>query len=315
MKLLQKKKAKIFVEVFPPYAMNRSKHHTTPDEFRNHIKEIKEQHPNATVVVTTRPQLDSIYWAKSIQKDYKMDVVLNVTCIGESLPQIKEKLQRIHQEGIKDLLVLRGYSSKIETSPDEAFTNGLDFLKFVVKENQQQKYKFNLGVAAYPEGHPNSSFDSSLDNLFKKVDLGIQFAITQASYDIEQVELFYKRLREKGVKIPIYFGILPLISKEVLERKAPASKVKVPLIVKNLFANKDPNEFEGIGKKLMKEHTNRLMKMGENNFCLFSMNSPETSHMMDEFNHDWNLFSNWKQTKLNFYKTILKFSTFMSHRK
>lgn len=266
------KRAQVLIEVLPPFVKNFSKHHLCPTGFRNYLGQLKERHPDCTIVVTSRPKMDSLYWTKVIKEEFNLNVILNVTCIGETLGEIQEKLEKIKDLRVKDLLVLRGYSPKTDVKKGE-FKDGLQFLRYLANEKEKGNHDFNLGVPAYPEGHPLSTYEASLKNFLEKVDSGAQFAITQASYDIEKVTKFYQQVREKQVEIPIFFGILPLMNKDVLLKKASASKVKVPLEVLNELKEKDDNTIKRFGEEFMVQHAKQLMEKNEINFCMFSMNS------------------------------------------
>lgn len=264
------------VEVVPPFKTDcKTKNYLGPEAFRRYIQRIKEMDPNVTIVVTTRPKIDCIYWAKAIKEEFQMNVILNITCIGETLNELDVKLQKIKENGIEDLLVLRGYSHKIDVKRGE-LKSGLDFLKYITNEKNKGKYNFNLGVPAYPEGHPSSNYHESTENFLEKARSGASFAITQASYNIEQILTFYKDVREQDVQIPIYFGVLPMMNKDVVYKKAPASKVKVPLQVLDDLKEKDDAFIKRYGQNLLVHHFNKLMERNESNFCLFSMNSNES---------------------------------------
>ena len=70
-----------------------------------------------------------------------------------------------------------------------------------------------IGVASYPEGHP--SYPSELlgdEILLEKQNLGATYAATQLCFDPQKIVDWVKRIRDKGITLPIYCGIAPPIS-------------------------------------------------------------------------------------------------------
>jgi hypothetical protein len=55
-------------------------------------------------------------------------------------------------------------------------------------------------VAAYPDGHTESTFDEDAEIAFlkEKVDAGADFIVTQLFYDVERFLQWVKKVREKG---------------------------------------------------------------------------------------------------------------------
>lgn len=58
--------------------------------------------------------------------------------------------------------------------------------------------------SAYPDGHPDSTFDedTELEFLKEKVDAGADFIETQLFYDVDQFLHWMKKARQKGKFIP-----------------------------------------------------------------------------------------------------------------
>lgn len=70
-----------------------------------------------------------------------------------------------------------------------------------------------IGVASYPEGHPSYPSEELGDQiLLEKQALGATYATTQMCFDPDRIIAWVKRIRDKGVTLPIQCGVAPPIS-------------------------------------------------------------------------------------------------------
>ena len=104
----------------------------------------------------------------------------------------------------------------------------------------QRHHPFEVSVAAYPEGHPESpSMLQDIDVLKSKVDSGATRAITQFFLDADAFYRYVDQVRRAGVHIPIVPGIMPVTSVKGLKRMAEISRAHVPNRVAKLFDGLD----------------------------------------------------------------------------
>jgi methylenetetrahydrofolate reductase (NADPH) len=76
-----------------------------------------------------------------------------------------------------------------------------------------------IGVAAYPETHPEaSSAEADLLHLKRKVDAGADFMITQLFFDNAVYFRFVQKCRSIGINIPILPGLMTVQSREQAHR-------------------------------------------------------------------------------------------------
>ena len=70
---------------------------------------------------------------------------------------------------------------------------------------------FTIGVAAFPEGHPESpDLHTDARVLAAKEHAGATFAITQFFFRVEDYFTMVARATEQGVTMPILPGIMPV---------------------------------------------------------------------------------------------------------
>ncbi|KAG7092784.1 hypothetical protein E1B28_009106 [Marasmius oreades] len=94
---------------------------------------------------------------------------------------------------------------------DPRFQHGVDLVSYI-RSIPEFSAQFCIGVAAYPDGHPDKLVDEAteLTYLKEKVDAGADFIVTQLFYDAEHFLGWVKRVRAKGITVPIIPGIMPI---------------------------------------------------------------------------------------------------------
>ena len=91
------------------------------------------------------------------------------------------------------------------------------------------KQDFCIGVAGYPEGHPqclNKTRD--LEYLKRKVDNGGNFVVTQLFFDNADFYRFRDDARAMGIKVPIVAGIMPITNVNQIKRFVSMCGAKIP---------------------------------------------------------------------------------------
>jgi len=156
-----------------------------------------------------------------------LESMAHLTCVGHSKEEIKKILDELETSKIENVVALRGDPPKGETSfkPNpHGFRYASELTKFI-----HTSYPFCIAVAGYPEGHiesPNKETD--WDNLTQKVKAGGDFIITQLFFDNHDFFTFEKRIREKGVTVPIIPGIMPITNYHQILRFTQMCGAKIP---------------------------------------------------------------------------------------
>ena len=117
-----------------------------------------------------------------IQQETDLTVVSHMTCVGSTKDEIKSILDTYAESGIENILALRGDPPKgkaFEPVPG-GFGYAAELVAFIRKHYPQM----GIGVAGYPEGHPETPNRLlEMDYLKAKVDAGADYICTQLFFD------------------------------------------------------------------------------------------------------------------------------------
>lgn len=145
-------------------------------------------------------------------------VMPHLTCVGASREDLHQIAERIHEEGFRNVMTLRGDPPKGMTD-FQATENGLSCARDLVALLKTRHPDLCLGVAGYPEGHPDAvSTDSEIAYLKEKVDAGADFITTQLFFDNTDYYRFRDRCEQAGISVPILPGIMPALSLPQIRR-------------------------------------------------------------------------------------------------
>ena len=160
-----------------------------------------------------------------IQRETNITAVSHLTCVCHSKDELDAILDRYAASGIENILALRGDPPRnvanYQRSRD-AFQYASDLVRFVkTKCCHPNERGFGIGVAGFPEGHPDTPNRlKEMDNLKRKVDAGADYICTQLFFDNRDFYDFQERCDLAGIKVPILAGIMPVASKSGMTRMA-----------------------------------------------------------------------------------------------
>lgn len=163
----------------------------------------------------------------AIHNDIQVDTAPHISCIGMTRSSISEMLQTYKENGIKQLVVLRGDHPSGLSRVSGDFQYASELVRFIREESGEH---FHISVAAYPEFHPEAN--SALEDIkhFKqKVDAGANLALTQFFYNSDAFFYFIDECEEHGITIPIVPGIMPIINFERLVLFSRRCGAEIPM--------------------------------------------------------------------------------------
>jgi methylenetetrahydrofolate reductase (NADPH) len=137
--------------------------------------------------------------------------VAHLTCVGSTRGELIEILQKYKEAGIRSILALRGDPTGGPSAPWVPTVGGFNHADQLV-ELAMEVGGFEVGVAAFPDGHPASQGDLTKDVevLIRKESLGATFATTQFFFEAQSYKRLVEALAAKGSSLPIIPGILPV---------------------------------------------------------------------------------------------------------
>ncbi len=217
---------------------------------------------------------------KKIHEDTKLTVMAHLTCIGHSKRELKDILDDYKNIKIQNILALRGdipIGMEDEILKVDGCKHGNELVEFI-----RENYKdwFSIGVASYPEGHPESpNLERDIYFFKKKVEAGADFAITQMFFDNRYFYQYMELIKKEGIKIPIIPGIMPITNFKQIRKFALMCGATIPeKIVKKLerYENK-PDELEKVGIDIAVEQCIDLLKNGVKGLHFYTLNKSKAT--------------------------------------
>ncbi|CAG9939044.1 unnamed protein product [Clonostachys rosea f. rosea IK726] len=219
------------------------------------------------------------------QAVHGLETCMHLTCTDMGMEKVNDALKRAYKAGCTNILALRGDPPRDQekwTATEDGFQYARDLVKHIRKEFGDH---FDIGVAGYPEGcDDNKDEDQLLDHLKEKVDEGASFIVTQMFYDVDNFIRWVKKVREKGIDIPILPGIMPVATYASFLRRANHMQCKIPQAwldrlepVKN-----DDVAVREIGTTLVAEMCRKLLANGIFHLHFYTMNLAQATRMVLE---------------------------------
>ena len=213
-----------------------------------------------------------------IEKEHHTVAMAHLTCVLNTQDDIRKIVEDIKSRGVRNILALRGDAPA--DHPDwkpgpENFKYSSELTGFIRQEFGDY---FGIGVAGFPEGHllcPDREKDA--DFLKMKIDAGADFVITQLFFDNNDYFDYVERLKNRGVRVPILPGIIPITDYAALERFTARIGASIPekvkMIFKPLASNKEATLQAGI--KFSIQQCRELLEKGAPGIHFYCLNKAE----------------------------------------
>ncbi len=216
--------------------------------------------------------------ASTVKNSFKQEVMAHLTCVGSTKEDIARILEDFKKGGIENIMALRGDPPKGETRFQRT-VGGFGYANELV-EFIRQRNDFCIGVAGYPEGHPEApSFDEDLSNLKRKVSAGADFIITQLFFDNQDFYRFRDKAAATGISVPIIPGIFPLLSFRQIPRIVSLGGASIPagLEVRLRELEDSPDDAEKFGIDYAIGQCRDLLENGVPGLHICCMNRSRTA--------------------------------------
>ncbi len=214
-----------------------------------------------------------------LKAEFGFTVMPHLTCVGHTRRELEEIADRIHADGFRNIMALRGDAPKGSTgfTPD---AGGLRYASELVLLLKARHPDFCLGVAGYPEKHPEAlTADSDLDNLKRKLDAGAAFVTTQLFFDNAVYYRFVERCRRAGITVPIMPGLMPVLSLKQIQRFTLLCGASLPsTLVRRLeAAGEAPEILEAVGIDWALGQIRDLLARGAPGYHLYILNRAKSA--------------------------------------
>jgi methylenetetrahydrofolate reductase (NADPH) len=213
---------------------------------------------------------------KEITKRTGRGTVAHLTCVGSSKEELIEILSQYKAAGIKSILALRGdpvggpAANWVKT--DGGFDHADQLVELAISQGG-----FDVGVAAFPDGHPASvgNSEKDIDVLIRKEQLGATFATTQFFFESSKWESLVSKLEARGSKLPVIAGILPITNVKQLHRMAELGGTPIPEKISKLFneISEDPDAVRKAGADLATKLCEELIALKVPGLHFYTMNT------------------------------------------
>ncbi|MBN1798113.1 MAG: methylenetetrahydrofolate reductase [NAD(P)H] [Spirochaetales bacterium] len=269
--ILSKNKTSFSYEFFPPRTKEAS------DRLFTTIQQLSHYNPSYVSVTygaggSTRELTHNLII--KIRKQIKIPVVSHLTCIGSSKTEILGILEKYNRSGIENILAIRGdqpQASMAKNPIADGFTYAAELVAFIKKHFP----RMGIGVAGYPEGHPQTPNRlEEIELLKQKVDAGADYICTQLFFDNRDFYDFRERCELAGIKVPIIAGIMPVTSLKSMQRIAElAAGARIPAkLLKAIYRVKDPSLVENVGIHWATEQVLELLDNGVKGIHFYTLN-------------------------------------------
>lgn len=218
-----------------------------------------------------------------ILRETQLRVAPHLTCVGASQEEVLGIALDYWNQGVRQMVALRGDlpaggggANKADPVASRGFTYASELVAGL-----KRTANFDISVAAYPEGHPESrTVEADVENLKRKIDAGASRAITQFFFDTDLFLHYRDRCAAAGLNIQIVPGILPITRFPQLLRFAERCGTSVPDWLRRRFdgLDDDPETRRMIAAHVAIDQVQRLQQHGVQEYHFYTLNRAELTY-------------------------------------
>jgi methionine synthase I (cobalamin-dependent)/5,10-methylenetetrahydrofolate reductase len=192
-----------------------------------------------------------------IEQRVGIETVIHYCCRDRNLLGMTSDLLGAAGLGLRNLLIITGDPPKMGPYPEATAVFDIDSIGLV---NMVNRLNHGLDIGGNPIGDPTAfhigvgvnpcavDLDYELRRFEWKVEAGAEYAITQPTFDVDQLKTFLKRIER--FRIPVIAGIWPLVSyrnAEFLANEVPGVVVPKSVLKRmEKITDKDAAREEGL---------------------------------------------------------------------
>lgn len=218
-----------------------------------------------------------------LRRETTLDPIPHLTCVCHAPADVDGILARHAEAGISNILALRGDPprDRPDYRHDAAdFRHAADLVRHIRRFNESGRHPdrrgFGIGVAGFPEGHPDTPNRlREMDFLKAKVDAGADYIVTQLFFDNRAFFDWRERCELAGITAPLIAGIMPITSIAGMKRMADlAGGANFPARLQKMLlrAQDDPDAVERVGVHWATEQCRDLLDEGVRGIHFYTLN-------------------------------------------
>lgn len=214
-----------------------------------------------------------------IVRETRLDAAAHLTCVGASREEVDAVAAAYWAAGVRHIVALRGDAGAPGapfTPHPQGYANAVDLVAGL-----KRIAPFEISVAAYPEGHPDSRNKAAdLDNLWRKIDAGADRAITQFFFSADCFLRFRDQAAALGIDAEIVPGILPITNVAQTRKFAAQCGATISAEIDRLLDGLDaqPAARQLVAATIAADLCARLYADGVRQFHFFTLNRSELSY-------------------------------------
>ena len=226
---------------------------------------------------------DTVDLVCRFERELGLTAMAHLTCVGHTKQELRTVLKELNESRIDNLMCLRGDAPHGE----EAFRpvkGGLSHAAELVNLAQEVG-DFCIGVAGYPQTHPESqSAEEDLGYLKNKVDIGADFVTTQLFFDAADYFRFVERARRIGISRPILPGVMPILNYKQIKRIAQMCGASIPQALRQQLKSvaDNPDDVLQLGVEWTGRQCEQLLSGGAPGIHFYTMNRSEATQRIFE---------------------------------
>lgn len=204
-----------------------------------------------------------------------LTVLSHLTCVGAEPEAIKAFLTSLEQNGVRNVLALRGDppKDKVWNWDNGYFRHAADLLRFA----KDSFPNMDVGVAAYPAPHPESpTFEEDRNFTAQKLASGADFAISQLFFDSREYIELVRALKLRNIDVPVIPGVFTIQSLDSLKRVLSLCGANIPgkfyLDLEAANERGGPEAVRETGFKFAVNQIRQLLESGAPGIHLYTLN-------------------------------------------
>lgn len=240
----------------------------------NDLHPLKPSYVSVTYGAGGSTRRKTVELVERIQRESAILAMAHLTCVSHTAEELGSILDELWAGGVRNVLALRGDppagSQGQFIATEGGFGYASELAKFV-----RSRHDFCIGVAGYPEGHPQClNRTRDLEMLKLKIDNGGCFVVTQLFFDNIDFYRFRDQARKMGIHTPIIAGIMPILNVSQIKRFVSMCGAKIPhsLLLKLESVEQDAEAVYAAGIEHSVEQCRDLLAHGVDGLHFYTLN-------------------------------------------